>query len=336
MASAIETPWHGLGNIVDPNLTPEEMAQAAGINWAVEKRPLFMASNANGMSQIPSHQGLVRVSDNSVLSVVTNRYVPIQNSDVMNFFKKFTEAGHMTMETAGSLMAGKFIWGLARINREFAIGDDINRGYLLLCNPHVPGYAMTADFTSVRVVCMNTLTMALSNLSQRAFKMAHLREFNGEATAAAEQALGMAVDANARLADQALVLAQHNVPSTEALTEYLTKVFKLTPTQLTVRQVADEAVGAEESETTEEAVVTTTRAPRQSTLVTKSLQAFETAPGSELPSSRGTWWGAVNAVTYVLDHQVGRSQDNRIYQAWLGERAKTKQKALNLALELAV
>ena len=174
MAYAGQVPWHGLGKQVDGDMSPEQMLKAAQIDWTVSKRPAYTVDKPNcwnivdptgeaGFLRCPDNYFLVRDSDNKILSPCGEGYVPFQNSEVMDFFKKFTEAGSMTMETAGSLKEGKDIWGLAKLKDEFALagGDEVG-GYLLLNNSHQVGKAMTVMFTPIRVVCNNTLTMALN------------------------------------------------------------------------------------------------------------------------------------------------------------------------------
>jgi phage/plasmid-like protein (TIGR03299 family) len=332
IAFTAEKPWHNLGREVDPNLSPEQMAEAAGINWQVETRPLY-TSGPQGVINVPS-KALVRTSDEKVLGIVGPKYVPTQNVEAMEFFSKFTQSGHMTMETAGALQEGRFIWGLAKLNKNFAIGDDINESYLLIVNPHITGYAVVADFTSIRVVCWNTLTMALSTASRRAFKMPHLRAFTGDMHTKAEEALGIGTEKTQELAEKANYLASRQV-SSEQLKEFLTKLFK--PVALTT-EAEEEQLVAEVSTaadpTAEGEAAAEPRENRQRT-VKLATQAFESGPGSDLPSARGTWWGAVNAVTYVVDHQTGKNADTRLFQSWVGEKAKQKIRALNTALEMA-
>ena len=146
MAYAGEVPWHGLGKAVDSNMTPAQMLEAAGLDWSVSKRPAYTVDKPNTWNIIdptgeasfiraPEDYFLVRDSDNKILSKCGEGYVPFQNHEVMDFFKRFTEAGDMTMETAGSLKEGRNIWGLAKLTDQFRLaGDDEVQGYLLLNN----------------------------------------------------------------------------------------------------------------------------------------------------------------------------------------------------------
>ena len=104
-----ETPWHRLGTRVIDIPTADEAIVAAGLNWKVETKPLFLADG----TQAPS-KAVVRTSDNSILGVVGENYQPLQNEDAFKFFNPFVETGLATFETAGSLRQGKRVWILAK------------------------------------------------------------------------------------------------------------------------------------------------------------------------------------------------------------------------------
>lgn len=198
MAYAGEVPWHGLGVQVDGNLTPNEMLQQAGLDWTVSKRNIFTYNNAvsdkaDDLIMSDDYYMLVRDSDNNILGPCGPRFIPTQNQEAFTFFKKFTDAGNMNMHTAGSLRNGKQIWGLAEINDGFTLpGDDRIEGYLLVSVSHEWGKSNEIRFTPVRVVCNNTLSMALADKSQPAFKMPHTKVFDSQLITTAEEALGLA------------------------------------------------------------------------------------------------------------------------------------------------
>jgi phage/plasmid-related protein TIGR03299 len=162
-----EVPWHGLGVEVSDDLTADEMLVKAGLDWTVSKRPLYFPkvnTERTELKLIPNKFALTRDSDESTLDVVGDSYKPVQNADALDFFKRFVDSGDMKMETAGSLRNGQFIWGLAKIQESFNVGagdEDRIEGYLLLTQPHKFGFSMVAALTPIRVVCMNTMKMAL-------------------------------------------------------------------------------------------------------------------------------------------------------------------------------
>ena len=171
MAYAGEVPWHGLGVKVEDNLTPEEMLIAAELDWTVSKRHLFTHADpdvnaSNDIIGVEDYYVLVRDSDNKTFGPCGPRFVPSQNKDAFEFFRKFTDAGHMKMETAGSLKGGEQVWGLANVSKDFTLpGDDRVLGYLLVSVSHKWGKSNEIRFTPIRVVCNNTLTMALADRS---------------------------------------------------------------------------------------------------------------------------------------------------------------------------
>ena len=111
MAYAGEVPWHGLGVKVDDTLTPQEMVVAAGLDWTVSKRQLFTHAEpdinaSNDLVAVDNYSVLVRDSDNKTFGPCGPRFIPSQNGDAFEFFKKFTDAGQKKMETSGSLKGG--------------------------------------------------------------------------------------------------------------------------------------------------------------------------------------------------------------------------------------
>lgn len=310
MAYAGKTPWHGLGTKVENSLTTDEMLVAAGLDWTVSKRRLWAEAD-NTAIQVPGYFGLTRDKDNHVLSIVGSKYKPVQNTDAMDFFNRFVSAGKMQMETAGSLHNGQYIWGLAKINKTLEVGSgDVIDGYLLLMSPHIFGWSMVFQFTPVRVVCWNTLNMALgSNLKGKpgSYRVPHSRLFDANVKRAAEEALGLANNQMQEFVDAAKHLSTKRV-SNEEVTTYFHEVANLP-----------------ESDEDEDK-----KAPK---VVRMFQECLENGPGQRLDTSLGTWWGAVNAVTYVADHELGRTRDNGLTSAWFGQAALMKRKALHLALK---
>jgi phage/plasmid-like protein (TIGR03299 family) len=328
MAYVGEVPWHGLGTRLPAMPSVDEMLVQAGLDWTVSKRPLFTsrASDAGGeLVHVPGHKALVRDTDNRVLSVVTDRYVPVQNRDAFEFFRRFCDAGHLELETAGSLKGGGFIWALARIGQDFNTGlpipgqaDEV-RNYLLLMNSHQATHALTVQFTPIRVVCWNTLNLAmgagLRGTGERVFRMPHLREFDEEARRLAAETLGLLDDQIGQFKELVATLSRTPFP-VEARDPYIRAVFGL-PAPGEERE-AERTNGSEAGKR----------------LVPKVLEAFDHAPGQDLHSARGTAWGAVNAVTWFVDHGRGRSRDSALTSAWFGQGAAVKRRALKKAAEL--
>jgi len=310
MAYVGATPWHGLGVNLPEGSDLETMAQAAGLNWRVDKRKLRVVDGRI----INDHFGLVRSDSGETLDVVGKQYVPTQPREALEFFEKFSVAGEMSMETAGSLCGGRWVWGLAKINgsRFVTPGDEI-RNYVLLVSPNVHGKSLVIKQTSIRVVCWNTMTAAI-NHGEASFRMRHTKEFDANVREEAALIVANATGLFNRFVDGAARMAEVTMPR-DASMDYLKKVFRLDDDSLKV--VADDEKKA-----------------RRSPMLTRFETALATAPGAQIDGAKDTLWGAFNAVTYLCDHTLGRDVDTRLRESWLGYRENVKQRALKLAEEL--
>jgi len=335
MAYAGATPWHKLGNAVSNDLTPDEMAKAAQCDWEVGKTPVYQEWNGT-FRPVEDRFNLVRSTDGKVLDIVGPMYQPVQNVEALRFFTEFVSAGSMKMETAGSLEGGHRVWGLASIQKGFTLaGGDRVEGYLLLCNPHRQGEAFTCKFTPVRVVCHNTITMAL-NGGGASFRMSHANRFDADMQQQAKVALGLATKRLGEFEEKATMLSTSQVASEARLVEYVSvlsgsMVLETAIAESEAANLVDAMIAADEGARKVQA----TRAADLNRAGKMILDAILESPGSDLPSTRGTWWGAVNGVTYAVDHQMGRTDDSRLTSAWFGQRATVKQQAVELAVAYA-
>ena len=332
MAYAGELPWHGLGVKVEDNLTPDEMLVAAGLDWTVSKRHLFTHSepnveNSNEVIPVNDYYVLVRDSDNKTFGPCGPKFVPSQNADAFKFFEKFTSVGDMSMDTAGALKGGEQVWGLAKINDGFTLpGDDRVLGYLLVSVSHKWGKANEIRFTPIRVVCNNTLTYALADKTRPSFKMPHLTALDAEVFKSAEEALGIASDRMKDFKESAEFLSSKNY-TPQNVVSYISELFQpeLLEQQKNIEKMSDiKAIATRQSMVDE-----FKRIPAM------VHQALEEQPGANLKSSKGTWWGAANAVTFIVDHKWGHDRDAALHNAWFGNRASLKQKAISKAVEYA-
>tara|TARA_R110000796_G_scaffold74379_2_gene167372 strand:- start:2462 stop:3496 length:1035 start_codon:yes stop_codon:yes gene_type:complete len=334
MAWANEIPWHGLGVKVDSNLTPLEMQKAASLDWTVSKRPSYTLDSPEwhddvGIIQAENTFHIVRDSDNQILSHCGRDYIPIQNHDVFDFFKRFTEAGHMTMETAGSLKNGGEIWGLAKIAEDFELaGDDLIKGYLLINQPHIVGRSMTIKLTPIRVVCNNTLTMALGQGGTASFRMPHVREFGVDVIEAAEEALGLSAEKMTEFREAASFLSKKKAKHSNVL-DFVGEIYQ--PDM--IAEYRKEQLLKAEGKLIGEQAPLIEKFNKFPSLV---VDALEQSPGAMLTSAKGTWWGALNAVTYVEDHlRESATPGNTLHSAWFGAAANRKARALDLAVKYA-
>jgi phage/plasmid-like protein (TIGR03299 family) len=194
MAYVGETPWHQLGSALPPKQPIEVWAKQAGMDWTIQETPVrFMTERAGALGSIttfPDQKVLYRSDTKAPLSVVGSRYQVVQPREVLEFYRDLTEISGYELETAGVLKQGRKFWALARTGKEASLkGSDVVRGYVLLATSSDGSLATTATPTSVRVVCQNTLAIAL-NGATRAVRVPHSTAFDAQAV---KKELGIAV-----------------------------------------------------------------------------------------------------------------------------------------------
>ncbi|EOS72058.1 phage/plasmid-like protein [Lachnospiraceae bacterium MD308] len=169
-----ETPWHGLGVRVNEAPASREALTAAGLNWKVVQEPIYTGTE----ELIDGYKANVRDSDRKVLGVVTDRYKVIQNTEAFAFTDSLLGEG-VRYETAGSLLGGKRVWLLAHMPHEYIISGERISPYLLFSNTHDGSGAIKIALTPIRVVCNNTLNLALST-AKRSWSMMHTGDIRGK------------------------------------------------------------------------------------------------------------------------------------------------------------
>lgn len=312
MAYANEKPWHGLGNHLFPEQSLEVWAKQAGMDWRIEAADVRYISNIDGLEaeQIyPDQKVLYRSDTNAPLSVVSSRYQVVQPAEILEFYRDLIEVGGYEMETAGVLKEGRKLWALAKTGHTATLkGKDTVNGYLLLATACDGSLATTAQFTSVRVVCNNTLAIALGE-NTGAVKVGHRSQFDAQAV---KQKLGIATASWSSFMDIAKALSECKLTDKAAET-YLREVL--------AHSVANGPLANSAGDRAIKGV----------------LDLYSgVGLGSNLPSSKGTAWGLLNSVTeYVDHHRRSYSLDHRRDTAWFGMGATTKHRAWERALELA-
>lgn len=175
-----ETPWHGLGTRVMEAVDSKEALRLAGLDWKVVQEPIYTAAD----ELIQGYKANVRDSDKALLGVVTDRYKVIQNDEAFAFTDSLLGEG-VRYETAGSLQGGKRVWMLAHMPHEYIISGERISPYLLFSSAHDGSSAIKVAITPIRVVCQNTLNLALST-AKRSWSMIHTGDIKGKMKEARE------------------------------------------------------------------------------------------------------------------------------------------------------
>lgn len=311
MAYVGEKPWHGLGQELVAGADIETWKKAAGMDWTVQRGVVRYATEREGdlgILTMPEQHVLFRQDTKQALGIVSPKYKVVQPGQVLEFFRDLTEANGYTLNTAGTLFDGKRFWALAAIGEEACVvGEDKIGGYLLLSSSCDGTLATTARFTTVRVVCNNTLGMALAGKAKREVVVRHTSRFDAES---AKQQLGLARDNFGEFLVATRQLAAKRVTNEQAA-QFISSLLVETKTVL------------------KEDVT-------QSKQYQKILDLFKTsAMGGTLAGTDGSAWGVVNAVTEFVDHHArAKSDAHRLTSAWFGRGDDLKTEAFERALAL--
>lgn len=214
-----QQPWHGLGNKLAPNQPVEVWAERAGMNWRIEESEVrYVAAGHKNLGSIhafPEQKVLYRSDSRMPLAVVSARYQVVQPSEILEFYRDLTEVGGFELETAGVLKEGRKFWALARTGQTGTLkGKDTVNGYLLLATACDGTLATTAQFTSIRVVCNNTLQIALGN-GTGVVKVPHRSQFDAQAV---KRQLGIAISSWDAFMARTKALADRKVADSAART----------------------------------------------------------------------------------------------------------------------
>ncbi|RFU47358.1 DUF932 domain-containing protein [Paraburkholderia sp. DHOC27] len=312
MAYTGSAPWHGLGNHLSPRQPIEVWMKQSGMDWQIESADVrFVAGSGNlgSIHAFPEQRVLYRSDTKAPLSVVSSRYQVVQPREILEFYRDLTEVGGFELETAGVLKDGKKLWALARTGQSVSLkGKDTVNGYLLLATACDGTLATTATPTSIRVVCNNTLQIALGD-SSGAVKINHRSRFDSDSV---KRQLGISLSSWDGFMVRMKALAERKVSDSVA-EKFFQRVLTY-PTggpSMPMPATNDRAIK-----------------------VVQSLYAGK-GLGATLPSASAAAWGLVNSITEFVDHQRrARSEDHRRDAAWFGTGATLKQKAWDEAMKL--
>ena len=267
-----EKPWHGLGTMVAEAPTSADALNLAGLNWKVESKPVFTA----GGEEIPGYKANTRDSDGRVLGIVSGRYTVCQNDEAFAFTDELI-GGEVHYETAGSLSCGRRIWLLAKMPDTTIAGDEVEP-YMCFTNTHDGTGSIRVCMTPIRVVCNNTLNVAL-NTASRSWTAKHVGK----------------VQEKIIEAQRALELAGKYM---ESLDEYADRLANTTINTDKIREILDELFPVKEDDS--ERIKENARRVKNEYMVCYFMP--------DLEKFRGTAWGALNAMVDMVDHNKPRRQ----------------------------
>lgn len=334
--------WHGLGVLLNNPPTTGEALRLAGLDWTAVKEPAFLADG----TEIPDTFAVVRSTDRKILGSVGGNFHVLQNANAMGRFQPLIDSGLVTIEAAGSLRGGKRIWILCKLKGPDGVivakSDDRVERYLLLAHGHDGSLSIFLGVTPTRVVCANTLSVALGDGRDSMLRIKHTKNSDASLDAAFE----VIKRANAQF-DKAVeayrALASVNVKSAEQMRAYIDIVFppakkaeKPAPVSAPVvdgaglmASLLNRPIGEARESMFSADVGEATKETR--TRIYGEIEAlFQRGRGNDLAGVKGTAWAAYNAVTEYITHERGRNADNRVNTAWFGaESARALQGAMS-------
>jgi len=312
MAFVGQTPWHRLGTYLgELNVSGKEMLKAAGLDWKAVKVPVEFAHRDGKMVKVPGQYTITRDDTGDSLGcTVGERYEPFQNSSLFEFGEALRAEGDVRWHTAGSLLGGRKIWGLAQLAGDQTVTrrdgtKDVSAPFILLHNTHDGTSQIRARLCSTRVVCWNTLSAAL-----------------GEAGAEFTASHTGGVEARATEAATLLGLAAEVIP---AQTEMLQR---LSDSPMTADQMA--AFGAQlltgKDDVMEAAEAYAAVSKRSKTTLDRKIDELLGAFKHGLGNKGDSKLDGLNAVTEYIDHQRNRATSwKTLDDRMLGKRFDSSQ-----------
>ena len=305
IAYANKTPWHGLGQQLTQDAPIEVWRKEAGLDWQAKLSPIMFTWDGQNYSEMPNQKVIYRSDTNAPLGVVTDRYKVHQPAEVLEFFNILVQSAGFTLEVAGAIKGGKRIWALANVNREsIVLQDDAVRGYLLLSTSFDGTAATIGQFTSIRVVCNNTLSAADMENAPSRVVLTHGAEFDQSLM---RDRLGIVVSGFEGMMDKYRKLARQGV-SSEFARDFTNQLFPASYNHQT-------------------------NTFKESRGFKRVLELFDGAGmGASNHGVYGTKWGLLNAVTQYIDHERGHNVDTRMNNAWFGNGNRLKTQAEEMLL----
>jgi phage/plasmid-like protein (TIGR03299 family) len=313
-ASHSENAWHGLGQVVDNAMTSQQAIELANLDYEVSKAPIYAGITQEGITNYSEYQerfATYRTDTNEVLGLVGGRYEIVQNKDAFGFFDAIIDSGEAIFETAGVLGKGERIFVTAKLPNDMLIkGEEVNK-YIILTNSHNGSSSIIAGFTSIRVVCNNTLQASLRELSNKV-SIQH-RAGAKEKLSEAYRVMGIASSYMTEVESIFNQMAKTQI-SDDGLKEYIKEVMK---------PVYKKDDNIEE---------VSTRFKNQ----VESIYEFALShPTQVTDASRGTMWGAYNSISGYYNYIANFKDKEAKFSSQMFGNANTKiSKGFEVALEL--
>ena len=303
-------PWHGLGTKLDKPATAAKAIEAAKLDWTVKKVPLYawdreFAYPMDAMfTVVPEH--LWGAEDCPTFGVVGPNYRPLQNKEAFQFFDPIVGENEAIYHTAGALDDGRRVWILAKLPEDITVaGEDITKKYLLLSNSHDGTGSIQIKFTPIRVVCHNTLTMALDQ-GTKSIRVSHTQNMK-ERLEAARENLNLIKEGYSQIEADFKAMAKTELDD-RRLTEYLCLVFP----------------DPKKSERREFERVEKDRL--------RARYLFEFGRGNNVKGVDGTLWAAYNGVAEMIDHGKNkRTPGQHLDFIWFGGGYGVKARSFEVA-----
>lgn len=303
--------WHGLGQYVTEAMTAEQAIELAQMDWEVEKRPLFVEepeeSNEEDVvfSELTGWHAATRTDNNEVLSIVTDTYQIVQNREVFSFFDSIVDRGEAIYETAGVLGKGERIFLTAKLPSDIIVKGEQVENYIMLTNSHDGTSALQAGFTSIRVVCNNTLTAALKDL-KNSIKLRHTSNIK-QMLAEAAEVMGISSKYTAELNEAFNEMAKVKITDKQ-LRSFIEQVMNPKKEQLTKAEAAEFS--------------------KQFTNTVDSIMEFSLTHDTQTTkAAKGTIWGAYNAISgyysHIKEHKTNTARMNDIMFGQGDQRIKS-------------
>jgi len=318
-----DKPWHELGVPLKRPADLQEALRYGGLDWEVETVPLV--TREYPQSEVPTRVAVARKdrapgTPGRVLGVVHPKFRPLQNREGAEIFDSLFGRGERVYHTGGYLRNGEVVWLLARLPEDIQVnGEDVLETYLLFANSHDGSIAIDIRLTTVRVVCNNTLTLALQSPLSRAFRRAHEAPYD-RLKADARAFFDFSIK-QSRQTQDILRTMQSRTCDQKAFATFLAKLLPepRRPASAEANTAVDRAYETRRDKVFE--------SRKQITAVhSDGIPARGISPADE------NWWGALNSVTAWVDH-VQSVNGDRYAHLLLGPGDSLKKEAYELAFK---